>query len=93
MSCHDAVSLDGAVHDPNRIDYIHRYLLELRRAVDDGAHVIGYFYWSFWDNFEWAHGYQERFGLVHVNFDTQERLPKDSCRWFKAVMETNGEAL
>ena len=90
MSCHDTVSLDGQVHDPNRIDFIHRYLLALKKAIDEGAEVQGYFYWSFWDNFEWAKGYQERFGLVHVNYQTQERIPKDSCRWYKTVMETNG---
>lgn len=93
MSCHDAVSLDGQVHDPNRIDYLHRYLRPLRCAVEEGVNVIGYFCWSFLDNFEWAYGYTERFGLVYVDFDTQERIPKDSCRWYKHVMETNGEEL
>lgn len=93
MGCHDAVCLDGQVHDPNRIDYVNRYLLALRRAIDDGADVRGYFYWSFFDNFEWAFGYQQRFGLVHVDYQTQVRTPKDSCRWYKTVMERNGENL
>ena len=60
MSCHDAVMLDGKVHDPNRIDYVHRYLLAVRRAVEDGVPVKGYFYWSFFDNFEWARDVYKR---------------------------------
>ena len=93
MSCHDASSLDGQVHDPNRIDFVHRYLAALRRAIDDGADVAGYFYWSFLDNFEWSHGYEQRFGLVYVDYQTQQRIPKDSCRWYKTVMETNGDCI
>ncbi len=93
MSCHDAVMLDGKVHDPNRIDYVHRYLLAVRRAVEDGVPVKGYFYWSFFDNFEWARGYTERFGLTYVNYQTQERIPKDSAYWYQRVMDTNGAEL
>ena len=58
-----------------------------------GVPVLGYFYWSFFDNFEWAHGYQERFGLVYVNYQTQERILKDSAYWYQQVMATNGENL
>jgi len=93
MSAHDAVSLDGAVHDPNRIDFYHRYLLALRRAAGEGIPVHGYLAWSFMDNFEWNSGYKERFGLVYVDYATQERIPKDSALWYKHVMETNGAAL
>ncbi len=93
MSAHDAISLDGYVHDPNRIDYIHRYLLCLRRAIEDGVDVRGYFYWSLMDNFEWGFGYQERFGLVYVDYPTQRRIPKDSALWYRTVMEQNGENL
>ena len=93
MSCHDVVSLDGQVHDPNRIDYMHRYLRELRRAAEDGADVRGYFAWSLLDNFEWAHGYNERFGLVHVDYTTQKRTTKDSARWYAGVIAENGRAL
>ena len=89
----EAVAADGEVHDPNRVEYIRRYLKSLKRAVDDGVLVEGYFYWSFWDNFEWAHGYTQRFGLTYVDFQTLERIPKDSCRFYKTVMETNGENL
>ena len=74
------------------------YLLNIYQGdrclwVADGVPVLGYFYWSFFDNFEWAHGYQERFGLVYVNYQTQERILKDSAYWYQQVMATNGENL
>ncbi|MBQ8555260.1 MAG: beta-glucosidase [Clostridia bacterium] len=93
LSCHDVISLDGKVHDPNRQDYTHRYLLALRRAAEDGIDVAGYFHWSLMDNFEWAHGYNERFGLIYVDYATQQRIIKDSAWWYKTVMESNGENL
>ena len=93
LSCHDVISLDGKVHDPNRIDFLNRYLLCLREAADEGADVAGYFQWSLMDNFEWAAGYSERFGLVYVNFVTQERIIKDSGYWYREVIESNGENL
>ena len=83
MSAHDAVSLDGQVHDPNRVDFFHRYLLELEKAADAGVPVEGYFLWSFMDNFEWGYGYTERFGIVYVDYETQERIPKDSAYWYR----------
>ena len=93
MSCHDAVSLDGGVHDPNREDYMHRYLLAYRRAAEDGVDARGYFAWSLMDNFEWSYGYHERFGLVYVDYATQQRIAKDSALWFRRVMESNGDCL
>ena len=93
MSAHDVVSLDGQVHDPNRVDFMHRYLLALRRAADDGVDVAGYFAWSLLDNFEWSSGYRERFGLIYVDYATQARTPKDSALWYQRIAETNGEAL
>ena len=93
MSSHDVVSLDGQVHDPQRQDYMHRYLLAFKRAAEDGVDAIGYLAWSLMDNFEWAYGYTERFGLIYVDYATQERIVKDSARWYKRVMETNGECL
>ena len=93
MSARDVVSLDGQVHDPNRVDYMHRYLLALRRAAADGVEVYGYLAWSLLDNFEWSKGYSERFGLVHVDYQTLKRTPKDSALWYRHIMETNGEAL
>lgn len=93
MTCHDAVSLDGKVHDPNRINYLARYLHELRRASDDGVDIMGYFQWSLMDNFEWADGYNERFGIVYVDYETQKRIPKDSFYWYQKVISENGANL
>ena len=87
MSAHDWVSLDGKVHDPNRIDFLNRYLDELEKATDDGADVGGYFVWSFMDNFEWANGYSDRFGIIFVDYQTQKRIPKDSAYWYKEWIE------
>lgn len=89
----DWVSLDGKVHDPQRIDYLQRYLMELDRAIADGTDVRGYFQWSILDNFEWADGYDKRFGLVYVDFKTRERIIKDSAWWYANVIRTNGGAL
>lgn len=93
MAAHDTVSLDGEVHDPNRIDFLHRYLLQLRRAAKDGVPVEGYFVWTLMDNFEWARGYSERFGIVYVDYQTQERIIKDSGKWYSEVIKRNGENL
>ena len=93
MACHDWVQLDGRVHDPNRIDFMKRYLRELHRSIQDGAEVMGYMYWSVLDNFEWADGYDKRFGLVHVDYQTQERTIKDSGYFYRDVIATNGEAI
>lgn len=90
MSNVDWVSLDGKVHDPQRIDYLTRYLRSLRRACADGVPVQGYFHWSILDNFEWAEGYKQRFGMVYVNYETLERIPKDSAYWYRDVIQSNG---
>lgn len=92
VSGRDWVALDGAVHDPHRIDYVARHLRQLHRAVQEGVPVRGYFYWSILDNFEWAAGYKERFGLIHVDYRTQERRLKDSAVWYRRVIETHGAA-
>jgi beta-glucosidase len=84
---------EGRVLDPQRIDYTRRYLLQLRRAIADGVDVRGYFHWSVFDNFEWAEGYKERFGLVHVDFATQRRTPKLSAHWYRGVIQSNGASL
>lgn len=93
MSNCDWVALDGRVHDSARIDYLHRYLLALHRAIADGVDVRGYFQWSIMDNFEWAEGYRSRFGLVHVDYETQKRTLKDSAYWYREVIRTNGGRL
>lgn len=93
LSCADSVSIDGKVHDPQRIDFTQRYLRELGKAIADGADIRGYFHWSLMDNYEWARGYTERFGLVYIDYDTKERIPKDSAFWYKHVIETNGREI
>lgn len=90
VSLADWVSLDGKVHDPQRIDFLQRYLGELRRGIADGADVRGYFHWSILDNFEWAEGYKQRFGLVHVDYKTQLRTPKESAYWYREFAAKNG---
>ncbi len=89
----DWVHRDGKVHDPQRIDYLARYLSELKRAIEEGVVVKGYFVWSLMDNFEWAFGYRQRFGIVHVDYATQKRTPKDSAYWYKEVIASNGDIL
>ncbi|MCX5363706.1 GH1 family beta-glucosidase [Streptomyces sp. NBC_00124] len=74
------------VHDRARIDYLDGHLRALHRAVEAGVDVRGYFVWSLMDNFEWAEGYAQQFGLVHVNLDTQERTPKDSYGWYQELL-------
>jgi beta-glucosidase len=89
----DWLALDGKVHDPQRIDYTTRYLLALRRANDEGIDVRGYFHWSLMDNFEWAEGYRQRFGLIYMDYPTQKRILKDSAHWYREVIRTNGDSL
>lgn len=89
----DWVSLDGKVHDPQRIDYLQRHLIQLKRAVLEGVDVQGYMHWSLMDNFEWAAGYYKRFGMIYVDYETQERILKDSAFWYQKVIASNGEIL
>ena len=86
----DVVSADGAVHDPERIDYLQQHLAAVWRALQEGANVRGYYLWSLLDNFEWSYGYSKRFGIVHVDYSTQRRTIKDSGRWYAAVIARNG---
>lgn len=79
----DWVMRDGQIHDYARIDYLRRYLAALDRAAADGVEVDGYYQWSLLDNFEWAFGYERRFGIVHVDYETQKRTPKDSAFWYR----------
>lgn len=89
----DWISLDGKIHDGARQDYLHRYLLGLQRAAQEGIPLGGYFQWSLMDNFEWAEGYKPRFGLVYVDFATQKRTLKESAYWYRTVIENNGANL
>ncbi len=84
--------LNGEVKDPARIDFLKRYLRALSRAAEE-TEIDGYFHWSFIDNIEWAEGASKKFGLVHVDYDTLERTPKDSARFYQKVIATNGEEI
>lgn len=93
LSCNDKIYLDGKVHDPDRIDFLHRYLRELRQACAEGIPVFAYLYWAFTDNYEWHSGYEERFGLVYVDYRNQNRILKDSAFWYQQTILENGENL
>ena len=93
QSCNDRIFLDGCVHDPDRIDFLSRYLKELNKAIEDGTPVSGYFHWSLTDNFEWNFGYDERFGLVYIDYPTSNRIPKDSAYWYAKTIKANGANL
>jgi beta-glucosidase len=82
----DVLSPDGKVRDPRRAGFLEAHLAEARRALSDGVNLRGWFVWSLLDNFEWAEGYDRRFGLVHVDFRTQKRTPKASARWYGEVV-------
>ncbi|WP_188193949.1 GH1 family beta-glucosidase [Nonomuraea sp. SYSU D8015] len=84
----DVVDADGRVRDERRVDYLHRHLSAVAEAIAAGADVRGYFVWSLMDNFEWAHGYAKRFGIVRVDPDTKERVWKDSAYWYRDVVAT-----
>jgi beta-glucosidase len=81
----DYIGDDGGVHDAARVSYLHDHLVQLGRALQDGVPLRGYFVWSLLDNFEWAYGYGKRFGLVYVDYPTQQRIIKDSGYFFAQV--------
>jgi len=84
----DVLSADGAVHDQDRVDYLRAHLGAVLDAMDAGANVTGYFVWSLLDNFEWAYGYSKRFGITYVDYWTQQRIPKDSSRWYAQLIRS-----
>ena len=87
------VAEGGRVHDPLRVDYLRSHLTALHKAIADGVNVKGYMAWSMMDNLEWSLGFAKRFGLVHVNFDTLERTPKDSAHYYSRVIASHGAVL
>jgi beta-glucosidase len=89
----DWVHQDGKVHDPQRIDFHTRYLQALEQAIAEGVNIQGYFVWSFTDNFEWAYGFKQRFGLVYIDYETQARILKDSAAWYKTVIQSHGTVI
>jgi beta-glucosidase len=93
LSCNDRIYLDGKVHDLERIDFLKRYLSEMKRASIEGVPILGYMAWSLLDNFEWAEGYNERFGIVYVDYLTGKRIPKDSFLWYAGIIREHGESL
>ena len=88
----DVVAPDGAVRDPDRVDYLLRHLEAAAGALGKGVDLRGYFAWSLLDNFEWSFGYERRFGIVHVDYETQVRTPKDSARAYAEVLRRHREA-
>ena len=85
----DVISPDGKVHDERRIAYLNDYLANIHEAIQAGCNMKGYLVGSLMDNFEWAQGYSKRFGIVHVDYSTQKRTPKDSAYWYGAVIRRN----
>jgi len=92
-SAADDVTADGSVYDLDRIMYLRNYLAQLQRATSEGVPVRGYFLWSLMDNFEWIYGFEKRFGLYHVDFETQLRTPKLSASFYRAVIARNAVSL
>ncbi|KAF0095509.1 MAG: beta-glucosidase [Puniceicoccaceae bacterium 5H] len=93
IPCVDMVSPDKKVEDGSRKEFIRGYVGGVKRALSEGVNFAGYFYWSLMDNFEWAEGYSQRFGLVHVNYQTFERIPKESSKFYSEIIRTNGAIL
>lgn len=91
-ACNDWVDLDGKVQDPDRTDYLKRYLMQVHRAISEGIPVAGYYVWSFLDDFEWQWGLDKRFGLVFVDYNSEQktRIPKESFYWYSDVIKNNG---
>ena len=86
----DVVTADGQINDEKRIMFLKSHLAELNRVISDGAQVLGYMVWSSFDNFEWALGYNKRFGLVYIDYKSQNRIMKDSGKWYSEVIRNNG---
>lgn len=85
----DEVAPDGKIHDERRLDYLRQHFTQVRLAMQEGVDIRGYFVWSLMDNFEWAHGYTKRFGIIHVDYETQKRAIKDSGEWYASVIRNN----
>jgi beta-glucosidase len=86
-------AIDGRVEDPLRVEYYRQHLRAAHEAMSKGVNLRGYYAWSLLDNYEWAHGYAKRFGIVHVDYSTQQRTIKSSGRYYSDVIRTKGEIL
>ena len=80
----------GRIDDDRRLRFIREHLISANQAIKNGVPLAGYFVWSLLDNFEWAYGYEQRFGIVWVDFETQTRIPKESANWYRQVIANNG---
>ena len=88
----DQPAADGTIYDVDRIMYLRNYLTQLQRATSEGVPVLGYFLWSLMDNFEWSDGYEQRFGIYHVDFETKRRTPKLSAAFYRETIARNAVA-
>ena len=88
----DDVAVDGVVHDANRIEFLETHLASLATLRAQGVDIRGYFAWSLLDNYEWSEGYAKRFGIVHVDYETQKRTPKDSAHWYADLIKRHRAA-
>ena len=86
----DGPDASGHIRDQRRLNYLRDHFAAVRRAMQNGVPLAGYFVWSLMDNFEWAKGYTQRFGMVWVDYATQQRMPKDSALWYKEVIAKQG---
>ncbi|MEO8972603.1 MAG: GH1 family beta-glucosidase [Ktedonobacteraceae bacterium] len=85
----DTLSANDQVHDPRRLNYLREHFLQAQQAISEGVPLLGYFVWSLMDNFEWAVGYEQRFGIVYTDYPTQRRIVKDSGHWYRKVITEN----
>ncbi len=88
----DGPDAEGRIRDERRISYLHDHFVKMHQLLECGVPLAGYFLWSLLDNFEWSEGYRQRFGIVWVDFETLQRIPKDSAWWYKRVIEQNSVA-
>jgi beta-glucosidase len=86
-------AINARVEDPLRVAYLEAHLKAIRDAITKGVNLRGYFAWSLLDNYEWSYGYTRRFGIVHVDYQTQERTIKDSGRFYSRIIQSNGTSL
>lgn len=92
-SANEKLSQNGTINDEKRILFIKEYLSGVKRALSEGIEILGYQYWSLMDNFEWAEGYEPRFGLIYVDYKTQKRVLKKSAEFYSEIIKTNGECI
>ena len=90
MACKDDKIFDDVIQDNDRVNYLKQYLEAIHRVINKGVNLKGYFVWSLIDNFEWVYGYSKKYGLVHIDHNTQKRTWKRSAYWYRDLTEANG---